>query len=139
MPSRRNILMRFCLFRVGDFYETFGEDAIITSQVLGITLTKRNNGALLQQRTGWFSVSCTGYVFAQTGESRIPRCHLRPAGRPKTGQRHCKTRRYRTGYARRATNDKLLEHNSNNFLAALHFNEKRSGLPFSIFQPVNFL
>jgi DNA mismatch repair protein MutS len=34
------------LFRVGDFYETFGEDAIITSQVLGITLTKRNNGAL---------------------------------------------------------------------------------------------
>jgi len=33
------------LFRVGDFYETFGEDAIIASQVLGITLTKRNNGA----------------------------------------------------------------------------------------------
>lgn len=32
------------LFRVGDFYETFGQDAIITSQVLGITLTKRNNG-----------------------------------------------------------------------------------------------
>src|SRR5689334_24652212 len=33
------------LFRVGDFYETFGEDAIVASQVLGITLTKRNNGA----------------------------------------------------------------------------------------------
>ncbi len=33
------------LFRVGDFYETFGEDAIKASQVLGITLTKRNNGA----------------------------------------------------------------------------------------------
>ncbi len=33
------------LFRVGDFYETFGEDAIIASRVLGITLTKRNNGA----------------------------------------------------------------------------------------------
>ena len=33
------------LFRVGDFYETFGQDAIITSGVLGITLTKRNNGA----------------------------------------------------------------------------------------------
>src|SRR5207244_4900775 len=31
------------LFRVGDFYETFGQDAIITSAVLGITLTKRNN------------------------------------------------------------------------------------------------
>jgi DNA mismatch repair protein MutS len=33
------------LFRVGDFYETFGQDAVIASQVLGITLTKRNNGA----------------------------------------------------------------------------------------------
>ncbi|MFY8005127.1 MAG: DNA mismatch repair protein MutS, partial [Chitinophagaceae bacterium] len=32
------------LFRVGDFYETFGSDAIVASQVLGITLTKRNNG-----------------------------------------------------------------------------------------------
>lgn len=33
------------LFRVGDFYETFGQDAVVASQVLGITLTKRNNGA----------------------------------------------------------------------------------------------
>ena len=33
------------LFRVGDFYETFGSDAITASQVLGITLTKRNNGS----------------------------------------------------------------------------------------------
>ena len=33
------------LFRVGDFYETFGEDAIVASKVLGITLTKRNNGS----------------------------------------------------------------------------------------------
>mgnify|MGYP003477230126 CR=1 FL=1 len=32
------------LFRVGDFYETFGSDAVITARVLGITLTKRNNG-----------------------------------------------------------------------------------------------
>jgi len=32
------------LFRVGDFYETFGQDAVITAKVLGITLTKRNNG-----------------------------------------------------------------------------------------------
>jgi DNA mismatch repair protein MutS len=33
------------LFRVGDFYETFGQDAVVASQVLGITLTKRNKGA----------------------------------------------------------------------------------------------
>ena len=52
------------LFRVGDFYETFGDDAIIASQVLGITLTKRNNGAASQQRTCRFSASCLGYLFA---------------------------------------------------------------------------
>ena len=34
------------LFRVGDFYETFGEDAVRASKILGITLTKRNNGGL---------------------------------------------------------------------------------------------
>ncbi len=51
------------LFRVGDFYETFGQDAIIASQVLGITLTKRNNGAAVFSRTGRFSASCSGYLF----------------------------------------------------------------------------
>ena len=33
------------LYRMGDFYETFGEDAVITSQILGITLTKRSHGS----------------------------------------------------------------------------------------------
>ena len=42
------------LFRVGDFYETFGQDAIIASQVLGITLTKRNNGAANSQELAGF-------------------------------------------------------------------------------------
>ncbi len=42
------------LFRVGDFYETFGQDAIISSQVLGITLTKRNNGAAASSELAGF-------------------------------------------------------------------------------------
>ncbi|HET9276835.1 MAG TPA: hypothetical protein VFN95_01575, partial [Flavitalea sp.] len=42
------------LFRVGDFYETFGEDAVIASQVLGITLTKRNNGAVASSELAGF-------------------------------------------------------------------------------------
>ena len=49
MQQHRAIKQRYpdaiLLFRVGDFYETFGEDAIVASKVLGITLTKRNNGA----------------------------------------------------------------------------------------------
>jgi DNA mismatch repair protein MutS len=42
------------LFRVGDFYETFGSDAITASQVLGITLTKRNNGAAASNELAGF-------------------------------------------------------------------------------------
>ncbi len=42
------------LFRVGDFYETFGGDAIITSRVLGITLTKRNNGSASENELAGF-------------------------------------------------------------------------------------
>src|ERR1700679_710733 len=49
MQQHRAIKQRYpdaiLLFRVGDFYETFGEDAIVASKILGITLTKRNNGA----------------------------------------------------------------------------------------------
>lgn len=41
------------LFRVGDFYETFGQDAIITAKVLGITLTKRNNGGATSELAGF--------------------------------------------------------------------------------------
>ena len=42
------------LFRVGDFYETFGQDAVIASQVLGITLTKRNNGSASENELAGF-------------------------------------------------------------------------------------
>ncbi len=42
------------LFRVGDFYETFGGDAIIASKVLGITLTKRNNGSASENELAGF-------------------------------------------------------------------------------------
>ncbi len=41
------------LFRVGDFYETFGEDAIIAAQVLGIVLTNRNNGGSKLELAGF--------------------------------------------------------------------------------------
>ncbi len=42
------------LFRVGDFYETFGEDAIVASKVLGIVLTKRSNGAAAEMELAGF-------------------------------------------------------------------------------------
>jgi DNA mismatch repair protein MutS len=50
------------LFRVGDFYETFGEDAIRTSEILGITLTRRANGAGYLSSTTCQSRSEGGYL-----------------------------------------------------------------------------
>jgi DNA mismatch repair protein MutS len=54
------------LFRVGDFYETFGEDAIRSSKILGITLTG----------TCRFSTSFYKYIFAKIGKSRSSCCYL---------------------------------------------------------------
>ncbi len=58
MQQHRAIKQRYpdavLLFRVGDFYETFAEDAVIASRVLGITLTKRNNGAAASSELAGF-------------------------------------------------------------------------------------
>ena len=50
------------LFRVGDFYETFGQDAIKTAQILGITLTKRNNGSDNLELAGFPHHSIDSYL-----------------------------------------------------------------------------
>jgi hypothetical protein len=60
------------LFRVGDFYETFGQDAIIAAQVLGITLTKRNNGVPTPWNWPAFRImrsipTCTNWCVPATG------------------------------------------------------------------------
>ncbi|MDB5191079.1 MAG: mismatch repair protein MutS [Segetibacter sp.] len=116
------------LFRVGDFYETFGEDAIITSRVLGITLTKRNNGAAFSSELAGFphhaldtylhKLVKAGYRVAICDQLEDPKT---VKGIVKRGVTELVT----PGVA---TNDKLLEHNSNNFLAAIHFNEDKSGI-----------
>lgn len=115
------------LFRVGDFYETFGQDAILTSQVLGITLTKRNNGNAASPELAGFPYHAletylhklvkAGYRVAICDQLEDPKS---VKGIVKRGVTELVT----PGIA---TNDKLLEHNSNNFLAALHFNENRPG------------
>ena len=58
MQQHRSIKQKYpdaiLLFRVGDFYETFGQDAILASRILGITLTKRNNGAAAESELAGF-------------------------------------------------------------------------------------
>jgi len=110
------------LFRVGDFYETFGSDAIITSKVLGITLTKRNNGAASGSSelagfphhaldTYLHKLVKAGYRVAICDQLEDPKL---AKGIVKRGVTELVT----PGVA---TNDKLLELNSNNFLCGIHF------------------
>jgi len=118
------------LFRVGDFYETFGADAIIASQVLGITLTKRNNGSASSNELAGFphhaldtylhKLVKAGYRVAICDQLEDPK---QAKGIVKRGVTEMVT----PGIA---TNDKLLEHNSNNFLAGVHFEEDKMGVAF---------
>ena len=118
------------LFRVGDFYETFGQDAITTSSVLGITLTKRNNGNPAASELAGFphhaldtylhKLVKAGYRVAICDQLEDPKL---AKGIVKRGVTELVT----PGVA---TSDKLLEHNSNNFLAALHFEENKIGIAF---------
>ncbi len=116
------------LFRVGDFYETFGEDAIITSRVLGITLTKRNNGAAFSSELAGFphhaldtylhKLVKAGYRVAICDQLEDPKL---AKGIVKRGVTEMVTPGIATG-------DKMLEHNSNNFLAAIHFTNDKAGM-----------
>ena len=118
------------LFRVGDFYETFGEDAIKASQVLGITLTKRNNSAPSSSELAGFphhaldtylhKLVKAGYRVAICDQLEDPKL---AKGIVKRGVTEMVT-------PGTATNDKLLEHNSNNFLAAVHFAQSGIGIAF---------
>jgi DNA mismatch repair protein MutS len=118
------------LFRVGDFYETFGEDAVISSRVLGITLTKRNNGSAASSELAGFphhaldtylhKLVKAGYRVAICDQLEDPKT---VKGIVKRGVTEMVT----PGVA---VNDKLLEHNSNNFLAGIHFTDSVHGISF---------
>ncbi|MBX2932198.1 MAG: DNA mismatch repair protein MutS [Chitinophagaceae bacterium] len=118
------------LFRVGDFYETFGQDAIITSQVLGITLTKRNNGDKANTELAGFphhALDTYLHKLVKAGH-RVAICdQLEDPKQAKGVVKRGVTELVTPGIA---TNDKLLEHNSNNFLAAVHFSENNIGIAF---------
>jgi DNA mismatch repair protein MutS len=118
------------LFRVGDFYETFGQDAIIASQVLGITLTKRNNGAAAMSDLAGFPYHAldtylhklvkAGYRVAICDQLEDPKS---VKGIVKRGVTEMVT-------PGTATNDKLLDFTSNNFLASIHLANDQYGLAF---------
>ena len=118
------------LFRVGDFYETFGQDAIITSQVLGITLTKRNGANSASTELAGFphhALDTYLHKLVKAGY-RVAICDQLED--PKTAKGIVKRGVTELVTPGVATSDKLLEHNSNNFLAALHITDEKTGISF---------
>jgi DNA mismatch repair protein MutS len=118
------------LFRVGDFYETFGEDAVRASGILGITLTKRNNGAAASLELAGFphhSLDTYLHKLVKAGH-RVAICdQLEDPKQAKGIVKRGVTEMVTPGLA---TQDKLLENKSNNFLAGLHWGSTKMGISF---------
>ncbi|CAM4275931.1 DNA mismatch repair protein MutS [Zobellia roscoffensis] len=117
------------LFRVGDFYETFGEDAVRASKILGIILTHRNNGGDRTELAGFPHHSLNTYLpkLVKAGE-RVAICdQLEDPKMTKTIVKRGVTELVTPGVA---MNDDILNAKTNNFLCAVHFGRKLLGVSF---------
>ena len=117
------------LFRVGDFYETFGKDAIVASNILGIILTARNNGSSKIELAGFPHHSIGNYLpkLVKAGY-RVAVCDQLEA--PVKGKKIVKRGVVELVTPGVALTDQLLENKGNNFLAAINFSNKSSGIAF---------
>ena len=134
MVQHRSIKQKYpdaiLLFRVGDFYETFGQDAIHTSRVLGLTLTKRNNGADGSQELAGFPFHALDTYLHKLVKAgfRIAICdQLEDPKLAKGIVKRGVTELVTPGIA---SNEKMLENGSNNFLASVHIEGDQIGLSF---------
>lgn len=120
------------LFRCGDFYETYAQDAVEASEILGITLTKRNNG-----KSGAQSLEMAGFPFhaldiylpklIRAGR-RVAICdQLEDPKQTKTLVKRGITELVTPGVA---LTDNILQNKENNFLAAVHISKSAIGLSF---------
>ena len=118
------------LFRVGDFYETFSQDAIETSEILGITLTKRANGsAQFVELAGFPHHALDTYLpkLVRAGK-RVAICdQLEDPKQTKTIVKRGITELVTPGVS---INDNILNYKENNFLCAIHFSKKDYGVSF---------
>lgn len=118
------------LFRVGDFYETFGDDAIKAAEILGITLTRRANGAAsFVELAGFPYHALDTYLpkLVRAGQ-RVAICEqLEDPKMTKTIVKRGITELVTPGVS---INDNILENRENNFLASVHFDRKLAGVAF---------
>ena len=117
------------LFRVGDFYETFGKDAITASNVLGITLTARNNGSSKIELAGFPHHSIGTYLpkLVKAGH-RVAVCDQ--LEQPTKGKKIVKRGVTELVTPGIALSDQILDSKGNNFLAAVSFRKEKAGVAF---------
>lgn len=118
------------LFRVGDFYETFSDDAIDAAEILGITLTRRGNGtAQFVELAGFPHHALDTYLpkLVRAGR-RVAICdQLEDPKQTKTLVKRGITELVTPGVS---INDNILNHKENNFLCAIHFAKNTCGVSF---------
>ncbi|MES2588808.1 MAG: DNA mismatch repair protein MutS [Bacteroidota bacterium] len=117
------------LFRVGDFYETFGEDAIKTSKTVGIVLTKRRNGDSFIELAGFPHHSLENYL------PKLVRAGFRVAVCDQLEDPKLTKNIVKRGVTELVTpgvsfNDQVLDSNKNNFLCSIHFGKDVHGISF---------
>jgi DNA mismatch repair protein MutS len=118
------------LFRVGDFYETFGEDAVRASQILGITLTKRGAGSETETALAGFPHHSINTYLPKLVKAglRVAICdQLEDPKMTKTIVKRGVTELVTPGVS---MNDEVLQSKSNNFLASVYFGKKSLGVAF---------
>jgi DNA mismatch repair protein MutS len=118
------------LFRVGDFYETFGEDAVRAAGILGITLTKRGAGSETETALAGFPHHSINTYLPKLVKAglRVAICdQLEDPKMTKTIVKRGVTELVTPGVS---MNDEVLQSKSNNFLAAIHFGKKALGVAF---------
>jgi DNA mismatch repair protein MutS len=118
------------LFRVGDFYETFGEDAVKASAILGIVLTRRANGA-----AAYIELAGFPHHSIDTYLPKLVRAGHRVAICDQLEDPKLTKKIVKRGVTELVTpgvsyNDKVLDHKENNFLAGIHYQPKTSGVAF---------
>ena len=118
------------LFRVGDFYETFAQDAIVTSKVLGIVLTRRANGSASHVELAGFPYHALDSYLPKLVRAgyRVAICEqLEDPKLVKTIVKRGVTELITPGVA---TNDKMLDTKSNNYLAGYFYDKEIAGISF---------
>ena len=118
------------LFRVGDFYETFGEDAVRASKILGITLTKRGAGSETETALAGFPHHSINTYLPKLVKAglRVAICdQLEDPKMTKTIVKRGVTELVTPGVS---MNDEVLHSKTNNFLASIYFGKKTIGISF---------